>query len=129
MFSVIFCSYIWHWVSWLDQHMLEALYGAGAIAGHPDPAKLVFDLTENAINPEKNLINITISLFYISLPFVWLAIVGWCGIAAAGALSFGGMEALAQRGGSGGLGFTKGSSHVGGKVAGELEEAGVFGTV
>ena len=36
-------------------------------------------MTEAAISPEKNLVDLTISLFYILIPFIWLMIAGWAG--------------------------------------------------
>ena len=110
MFSIIFCSFLWHWVSWFDQFLLQALYGAGPTSGHPDPVKLVWHLAESAVNPEKNLANITISLFYIVLPLVWLSIVGWCGVSAGSAMSFGGLDAMSQRGGGKSVALPKGPS-------------------
>lgn len=97
MFSIIFCSFLWHWVSWFDQFLLEALYGAGPMTGHSDPAKLIWNLAESAINPEKNLVDITISVFYIALPLIWLSVVGWCGVSAGSAMNFGSVEGLSQR--------------------------------
>ena len=106
MFTVIFCSYLWHWVSWYDQYLLEALYGAAPVTGHPDPGQLIWNLGQSSLNPEKNLVDLTISGFYIIIPVMWLGIVNWCGIAASSALGLGGSEGFAQRAGGKGVGYT-----------------------
>lgn len=97
IFSIIFTSFLWHWISWFDQNLLQALYSASPSTGHLDPAQLIWNLGRNALSPEKNLVDFVISLFYIALPGFWLVIVNWAGVAIGNAMNFGGADQLAGR--------------------------------
>ncbi len=79
LFSIIFCGFLWHWVTWFDQFLLRALYGVGGTDAHSSVWRLVFNMTESAVSPEKVLVDLTISIFYVFIPFVWLAVAGWAG--------------------------------------------------
>jgi hypothetical protein len=81
LFSITFCSFLWHAITWFDQFLLQAMYGATDIGKYNDPVRLVYNLTENALNPEKNLVDITISIMYVVVPFIWMGVTGWAGIA------------------------------------------------
>lgn len=80
LFSVTFCSFLWHWVTWLDQFLLHALYGVDSTDAHSSVWRLVSNMAESAVSPEKVLVDITISIFYIFIPLVWLAVCGWAGV-------------------------------------------------
>ncbi len=80
LFSITFCSFLWHWVTWIDQFLLHALYGAGEGSLHDSAFKIIKNMAESAVNPEKNLVDMTIAIFYIFIPFIWLLVAGWAGI-------------------------------------------------
>tara|TARA_R110000868_G_scaffold266583_1_gene525833 strand:- start:49563 stop:51146 length:1584 start_codon:yes stop_codon:yes gene_type:complete len=80
LFSITFCSFLWHWISWLDQTLMYAFYGAGSTPGSHHVFRLVLNMAETAVNPEKNLLDITISGFYLFIPFIWMAMTGWAGL-------------------------------------------------
>lgn len=80
LFSITFCSFLWHWVTWLDQFLLHALYGVDSTDAHSSVWRLVSNMAESAVSPEKVLVDITISIFYIFIPLVWLAVSGWAGV-------------------------------------------------
>ncbi len=85
LFSVTFCSYIWHVVSWFDAWLLQSLYGAPA--GGTPQATWAANLLTNTISPGRILADLTISSAYIFLPFVWLAMTAWAGVKGGAALS------------------------------------------
>lgn len=97
MFALIFCSYLWHWVSFFDQFLLQALYGSST--KNEGVGRLINNLAVSALNPEENLVNMTISTFYIGLPLLFLSVAAWCGHQVNGAMSLGGIDSIATRAG------------------------------
>lgn len=79
IFSMIFCSFLWHAISWFDNFLLQALYGAASTGTYNSPVELIGHLAENAIKPEKNLVDITISIMYIFIPGIWMSMATWSG--------------------------------------------------
>lgn len=85
LFSLIFCSYLWHLVQWFDNYLIQALYdplagvpGMGGVLGSSQSSSQMF-------------VDMIIGGLYIILPLFWLMVMGWAGIQAgnfmAGALS------------------------------------------
>lgn len=100
MFGVIFCSYLWHWVSWFDQVLMQALYPAKPyhVSVLSTKDSLLVSLADNVSSPEKNLLNMTISAFYLVLPLIFISVIGWTGIAVGGVFSFAAISGVAGRG-------------------------------
>ncbi len=73
IFSVIFCSFLWHVVQWFDHLLLESLY----------PTLDNFMLKNlQSMNPNQVLVDMTIGTLYIGLPIIWLMVMGWAGVRA-----------------------------------------------
>lgn len=80
LFSITFASFLWHCITWLDQFLLQALYGADAFSGRSTSPEMIRNMVTSAINPQKNLVDLTVSAFYVFVPFIWLFITSWGGI-------------------------------------------------
>lgn len=112
IFSITFCSFIWHVVSWLDQFILSAFYGVGNHKDGHNIVKMIWHLAEPTGNPEKNLVDITMGLAYVMLPSLWIMFTGWLGYTKSAGLSFSPASKKASDIGS-----------KGGKIAAGLAEA------
>lgn len=82
LFSVTFCSYLWHLVTWLDNYLLQALYG-----GTTSTDNWVRNFVSNTLSPGRILTDLIVSVFYIVLPLFWLGMTGWAGVSGGGALN------------------------------------------
>lgn len=96
LFSLIFCSYLWHLVQWFDNYLIQALYAS--FAGIPGMGGV---LSSSLQSPNQMFVDMIIGGMYIVLPLFWLTVMGWAGIQAgnfiAGALST--MSASAENAG------------------------------
>ncbi len=79
LFSLIFCSFIWHLVQWFDVRLVQALYpslgevsGAGILNTHLPLANKMF-------------VEMIIGTLYIVLPILWMMIMSWAGLQAGAA--------------------------------------------
>ncbi len=70
LFSLTLCSFLWHSVMWLDNVLMESLYG---ISGSMNSWQVWFDKI--------------VALLYLGLPLVLTSMGTWAGIAAGSALS------------------------------------------
>lgn len=92
IFSVIFCSFLWHVVQWFDHILIEALYPT-------------FDnfIVKNlqSFNPNQILVDMIIGTLYVVLPLIWLMVMGWAGFRAGYEIGglIGGMSAPAYQSG------------------------------
>lgn len=76
IFSIIFCSFLWHLVQWFDNYLIQSLYPSlGNIQG-------MGLLNELNINPNQAFVDMIIATLYILLPLLWLSVMGWAGIQA-----------------------------------------------
>lgn len=74
LFSLIFCSYIWHLVGWLDTYLIQALYpSVDGIAG----LGILSDIGMN-----QTLVDMIIGTLYVLLPILWMSVMGWAGFQA-----------------------------------------------
>lgn len=73
IFSVIFCSFLWHVVQWFDHLLIASLY----------PTFDNFILKNlQSMNPNQILVDMIIGTLYIGLPLIWLMVMGWAGFRA-----------------------------------------------
>ena len=86
MFSVIFCSYIWHLVHWVDSSLIPALFpstdmmmGLQEVLSSTGSGSGFFT---NAL-----LINMVIGTAYIVLPLFWMTMMTWAGFKAGSTIS------------------------------------------
>ena len=76
IFSVIFCSYLWHLVQWFDNYLIQALYpGLGGIAG-------LGGILSSLDNSNSLLVDMIIGTLYVVLPILWMTVMGWVGFEA-----------------------------------------------
>jgi hypothetical protein len=117
IFSITFCGFLWHLITWFDQFMLQALYGATGKGSYTDPVTTIWHLSESSSNPQKHLVDITISLGYVFVPLFWLTITSWAGIKLGNALSgFKDATKTAEKAGKGAVSVAKtGVKLVGGR--------------
>lgn len=72
LFSVIFCSYIWHLVQWLDNSLIPALFpSSDMILGLQEV------LSTGSGNINGMFINMIIAGAYIVLPLFWMGMMTW----------------------------------------------------
>lgn len=98
LFSLIFCSYIWHLVAWFDNHMIEALFPS---AFHlPGMAGVLADSPTHT--DYEKFVNMVISTLYVVLPLLWLTLMSWAGFKVGAAVGgmVGSMSAPAEASGS-----------------------------
>lgn len=92
IFSVIFCSFLWHVVQWFDHILIESLY--------PKVDNFFISNLQNC-NPNQILVDMIIGTLYIALPIIWLMVMGWAGFRAGYEISnlMGSMSSPADRSG------------------------------
>ena len=100
MFSLIFCSYIWHLVAWFDTYMIKSLYPD--LFGVPGMGGILSGLSLHGTNV--TFTNMVIGTLYIILPLTWFVMMSWAGFQAGNALSamFMPMSAAADASGNAG---------------------------
>lgn len=77
MFSVIFCSYIWHLVAWFDGHLMEAMFPPSQyLAIAPD----FFGVAEHATS--EMFVNLIIGAMYLVCPVFFMVVLTWAGLQA-----------------------------------------------
>ncbi len=77
MFSVIFCSYIWHLVAWFDAHLMEAMFPpSNYLAIAPD----FFGVAEHATS--EMFVNLIIGAMYLTCPVFFMVVLTWAGLQA-----------------------------------------------
>lgn len=77
LFSLIFCSYLWHLVQWFDFYLIQALYDP--LAGKPGMGGV---LSSSGQTLDQKFADMIIGGMYIVLPLFWLMVMGWSGIQA-----------------------------------------------
>lgn len=82
IFSIIFCSYIWHLTQWFDNYLLEALYRDKDLLS----SKSLMDIL-SLPDANKLFTEMIIGTMYVVLPFLWLMVMGWIGVQAGGLIS------------------------------------------
>ena len=101
MFSVIFCSYIWHLVAWFDGHLMEALFPpSNYLAIAPD----FFGVAEHATS--EMFVNLIIGAMYLTCPVFFMVVLTWAGLQAGAVFGaiLGPMSGAANSAGSAGGG-------------------------
>lgn len=76
LFSLIFCSFIWHLVAWFDDQLIHALF-PGQLNIDPITASLQGDPTNM---PNAKFVNMIIGSLYIVLPLAWMTIMSWASV-------------------------------------------------
>ena len=80
LFGLIFLGFIEHSITWLDQFLLQALYGVGDTGSNSSFLSIIHNMGSQALSPGKNLLDLTISMFYVLAPFLWMSMASWAGI-------------------------------------------------
>lgn len=76
LFSLTFCSFIWHLVAWFDNQLIYALF----------PKQMNMDtltavlLGDPANAPNIKFVNMIIGSLYIVLPLVWMTVMSWASV-------------------------------------------------
>lgn len=76
IFSVTFCSFLWHVVQWFDTMLIQALYPT--LGGIPGMGLL----NAMQLNPNQIFVDMIIGTLYIVLPILWLSVMSWAGFQA-----------------------------------------------
>jgi len=84
IFSVIFCSYLWHLVQWFDNYLIQALYPA--LGGVPGMG-ILENITTLAGTTNQMFVDMVIGTLYVVLPILWITVMGWVGFQAGGFIS------------------------------------------
>ena len=108
IFSLTFCSFLWHWVTWIDNTLLTSLYGTGAKYAHW--YQYCYHLFSDGVNPNKTLVDITICIMYVTLPSLWVSVATWAGIQVGNALNFAMFSSLASSMSSSGMSTATGTA-------------------
>jgi len=101
MFSVIFCSYIWHLVMWFDSHLIAAMFpGASYTSIMPG------FFGQAAHSSSEIFVNLIIGTMYISCPVFFMVVMSWAGLQAGAVFGaiLGPMSTPAQQAGSKAIG-------------------------
>ncbi len=78
IFSVIFCSYLWHLVAWLDNYLIQALYPSLAnVQGLGILNTIVDGYGADSVN--QLFVEMIIGTLYVVLPILWMSVMGWAG--------------------------------------------------
>lgn len=90
MFSLIFCSYIWHLVAWFDNHLIDAIYPQIKLGGG------IFNSTIDS-----DFVDMIIGTLYIVLPVFWMSVMSWASFKVGGFIGglLSGMSGPADSGG------------------------------
>jgi len=96
MFSVTFCSFLWHLVQWLDHVLMESLYPRS-----DEDTVLLGVLSSLTFNHNQILVDMIIGTLYLVLPIGWLMVMNWAGFRAGYEMSslFGSLSHPAQQSG------------------------------
>lgn len=78
-FAVIFMSFLWHTVTYIDNFLMEAMYQTF----NPDGTLNMFGYVTNLIlkkaNPHANTLDFVVSTFYVGSTLFFLFMAGWIG--------------------------------------------------
>ncbi len=114
IFSVIFCSYIWHLVQWFDNYLIQALYpDLFGVAGMGGVLSAASTYGSNVI-----FTNMVIGTLYLVMPIIWFVVMSWAGFQAGHALSSVLMPMSASSDAAGNAGGSLASGAVKGIVGG-----------
>ena len=113
IFIVTFCSYLWHWVSWMDNSLMQALYGLGDKAGTISSiGEDIAHFFVGNLNPQQKLLTMVISGFYEGLPLLAIITLSWAGVKVGSAINMAVATGIAANAGRSVGGVAKGTANV-----------------
>lgn len=81
IFSLIFCSFLWHLVQWFDSTLIQALYPSlGGISG-------LGIMNDNTGGTNQMFVDMIIGVLYVVLPILWMTVMGWASFQAGTAIA------------------------------------------
>ena len=73
IFSLIFCSFIWHLVAWFDHFLIQALYP------HLFEVEAMGGVLGAQYNINMSFVNMVVGTLYLILPMAWMSVMSWAG--------------------------------------------------
>lgn len=86
IFATKFLSVLWYMVQWLDQYLVKALFGGSFLSGN---GLSQFFLNPTEFGTKRLVLDLVVTSFYLGLPLIWYAMIGWAGIQVGNAISAG----------------------------------------
>lgn len=86
IFATKFLSVLWYMVQWLDQYLIKALFGGSFLSGD---GLSQFFLNPTEFGTKRLVLDLVVTSFYLGLPLIWYAMIGWAGIQVGNAVSAG----------------------------------------
>lgn len=109
IFAIIFMSFLWHAVTYIDNFLMQAIYQAYKADGSEDTIAFITHLVVEKANPYANILDFVVSTFYVASTLILLFMAGWTGWKGGSAIAGNSraMEGISESGGGKGGGAVR----------------------